>query len=121
MSGGGERGGRAGRARYGAEVTVNTKAVQNGLAAAPQTRGAADPIGGKPGVDRTPAPGKPAEPPAAAAKPVSQGPSGEDTTAGKSDDAPAAAAASRVPASRRKRLARGGGLSNVLFGGATLG
>jgi hypothetical protein len=119
MSGGGDRERNGNRSRLGA--SVNLGALQGRLAANParNVRGGMGGQAGTRGGDRERQAGSE---PSAAPKPVSQGPSGVDTGGAGTDPASMVArASSSAVRARRMRLARGGGLSNVLMGGATLG
>lgn len=116
MSGGGG-GDREGR---GFGVSVDKRAVaRGGLRAAP---GPAGPRGGPNGEPRVAGANRVETP--RAPKPQSQGPISAGDTGGAGTDPgmdPAQMIRNTAARLRRSRLARGGGLSNVRFGEATLG
>lgn len=130
MSGGGGGGGRGGAGmmaqrnrQYGVDVNVSGIS-QSALAEAPRrSTGRGLGSSARNGEAKT---AQLAGEPARATPPVSKGPSGVDT-GGATTDVAAADAATRLAQSasamrrRRASQARGGGLSNVRFGGATLG
>lgn len=116
MSGGNGGGGRSGRAKIG--VDINPAAAKTGIRSAPSPNGAVGKPGGGLGERKTaaaaaPAPVAPSAPPVPGASGAGSGTDIELTQG-------AARLATVVPAGR-KRLARGGGLSNLMKGGATLG
>jgi len=112
-------GGNAARPRsYG--VTVNKAALTKGIAAAParNTRAASGLGNTRNGESRIAEPNA-VEPPRAA-QPQSKGPSGVDT-GGAGTDPQSILARTQAARRRRQAQARGGGLSNVALGEATLG
>lgn len=116
MSGG--SGGGGGKGGYG--VSVDKRAVaRSGVKAAPGPTG---PIGGRPNGETRMMAANAVEP-KPTPKPQSQGPSGLDTGGAGTDPGldPAQMIRGTAARLRRSRMARGGGLSNVRFGEATLG
>jgi hypothetical protein len=122
MSGGGdrERGARGG-ARQRLGIEINTAGLARaGIAEAPGPNNKGP--GGQAGTRGGNRERQPGTEPQAATPPTSKGPSGVDTGGAGSDPASMLARAnSSATRARRMRMARGGGLSNVLAGGQTLG
>jgi hypothetical protein len=121
MSGGGGPSGRGGSTRAKLGVDINTSSIASGglrAAPGPNNKGPGGSAGTR-GGNRERQPGTE---PQAATPPTSKGPSGVDTGGAGSDPASMLARAnSSATRARRMRMARGGGLSNVLAGGQTLG
>jgi hypothetical protein len=122
MSGGGGGDSKGNRSRtYGREISINKSALSKNIAAGPaRNANAGNRSPGGIGERKIEVGG--VEPPAAV-KPQSQGPSGIDTGGAGTDSADPQSILARTQAARRRRqaMARGGGLSNVAVGGATLG
>lgn len=121
MSGGGGGMGGQGSGSRAYGVSVNRSALSKGIKAAPARSSQTGGLGGRGGTGQGRALEANAIEAVAKAVPESKGPSGVDTGGAGTDPISRLMQSSTAARKARQRMARGGGLSNITLGGATLG